>query len=649
MLLSELNITHQKEKQFNNKKIFSIEDLLRFLPKNYYDFRMPVSLEECRNTAKTVAVTGILMNIKRGNGVISAFIKDNISGLILKVSWFHAPYMTAKLRYMYNRSVICCGRIGFNTVYQNFEMNQPIVFSDNIKDNLMIYPVYSNIRGMSDTYLLERINEALFLSQNTEEKYDLETLEHFNIVPQNEMYRMIHRPKIPEEITIAKKRLIFEVLYDFAEEMELRNREEKILSPYIIRSLNKTNEFIQSLPYTLTYDQQEILNELIETSKIGKHINALIQGDVSCGKTIVAFITMFAMADNGYQSVLMAPTSVLAEQHYKELNVYGEKLGFKTAYLSGDMKASEKKKMITGIKEGKYNFIVGTHAVVSKEVAFYNLGLTIADEEHRFGVNQRMKLTKGDGVHNISMSATPIPRSFALSLYGKATTIHTIKTMPNGRLPVKTCIYNDYKKIYNFMYSQIKEGRQCYIVCPAKSENMDSEVQSVEEEYNRVFAAFSHTGIRIAMLTGSTPTEEQKQILSDFQNSDIQILIATTIIEVGVNVPNASVIVIQNAERFGLATLHQLRGRVGRGKYQSYCVLLSEQLDNLRLLALCKSNDGFEITRIDLELRGPGDFIGTKQSGESREIMLMFQYPNLYKKIEKYVEEKKNREISLKF
>ena len=421
-------------------------------------------------------------------------------------------------------------------------------------------------------------------------------------------------------------------------------------SGYIIKTLANTNKFLNSLPYKLTADQQETLSAMVDKAKKGQRINSLVQGDVGCGKTIVAFTMMFSMADNGYQSVLMAPTGVLAEQHYKELKEYAEKHSYKAVYLGSNMKASERKKALKGIEDGTYNFVVGTHSVINKDVKFKALGMAVIDEEHRFGVDQRNGAIKEGNCHVITMSATPIPRSLALTIYGKATDVYTIKTMPNGRKPVKTKIFNKEQGIFKFMQNQIAEGRQCYIVCPLKEENEKLEnVESVEEVYQKVNNYFKDSGIRTEMLVGGMSKEDTDSILSEFTKNNVQMLIATTIVEVGVNVPNASVILIRNAERFGLATLHQLRGRVGRGSYQSYCILQSDDEANPRLNAMVQTTDGFEIAQIDLNLRGSGDFIGTKQSGENREVMLMLQYPEFYKKIEKYVEQEQSRKATLNF
>jgi ATP-dependent DNA helicase RecG len=345
----------------------------------------------------------------------------------------------------------------------------------------------------------------------------------------------------------------------------------------------------------------------------------------------------------------MAPTGVLARQHFKELSSYAEKFGYETVYLGGDLKAKEKKEVLKKIKSGEAAFVVGTHAVISDDVEFKSLALTIVDEEHKFGVIQRESLRKkaGEGVHNISMSATPIPRSLALTLYGDAMDIFTISTMPNGRKPVKTAVVNEDKAVFDFMNHEIKKGHQCYIVCPLIGgdgvipDEDKGPPESVEEVYQKVCDYFliNNPSVKAAVITGKMKDEEKTRIIGEFSRNETQILIATTIIEVGVNVPNATVITVMNAERFGLAGLHQLRGRVGRSDLQSYCMLKSTELENDRLKVMCRTTNGFEIAEEDLKLRGTGDFLGTRQSGDDENVKLMLKYPQIYEQIKDYIKE----------
>lgn len=650
MDLSEIKVTTKKEKQFNAKGIYTVEDLLRFMPVKYYDFSFPTSLDDYVE-GDICSVVGELQSAKVGRGCVYATVRDDISYRLLHVIWFvaNADYLIDKLNEMFNIKVIVCGEIGYNEVFNQIQIKSPIIFSEDVQRYQGIYPVYQKITGMSSEYLLNCIDAALAVVDKQSDKYDEDTLDHFHIVKQYEMYQKIHRPKSIPDIVQAKNRLVFEPLYDFAAEIEGKNRGEMTVSPYVIRNLERTNQFLSSLPYTLTEDQQATLNAIIQTAKDGKRISALIQGDVGCGKTIIAFICMMAMADSGYQSVLMAPTTILAEQHYKELSVYCDQLGFKAAYFAGNMKVAEKRKLLKGISEGEYDFVVGTQSVTNKDVQFKKLGLTVVDEEHRFGVNQRLGVLKDNGTHSITMSATPIPRSLALTMYGKSTSVYTIKTMPNGRVPVKTQIFHNDSGEFKFIQNQIKEGRQAYIVCALKEKNANYPVESVEDICQLADLYLNGTGIKYGVLTGKTPKEEAKEIVEKFTSNELQILIATTVVEVGVNNPNASVIVIRNAERYGLATLHQLRGRVGRGSYQSYCILDSQDANNQRLTAMTETTDGFIIAQKDLEQRGCGDFLGTQQSGENKVVMLMLKYPGVYKEIETYIANRYDKMLSLHF
>lgn len=637
MELTALQITKTKANQFLKKGIDSVEALLRFLPKMYYDFRIPMSLDDYKEKAVMV-ITGEVIWVTVYAKCIRATVKDAKSGKILTVTWFHvAPYKVKQLEGLHNKTVICAGVISKSFSTGAYEMTEPSIFSDDLKKYGRIYPVYPKIAGMSVDYLTEKI--ALALDTIAKDCYlDEADRQYFDVVSEQELYRMIHMPDTLDEIKQAKKRLVIETLYHFASELHKEAGAFADTSPFVVTDLKKTMTLLDTLPYTLTEDQQAVFTALITQAKTGKHINSFIQGDVGCGKTILAILMMFAMAENGYQAVLTAPTDVLARQHFHELSIYAEQFGFRIAFL-GKQKDSEKRKMLQGIKDGEYQFIVGTHAVFSESVEYQNLGIAICDEEHRFGVLQRERLVNThEGLHHITMSATPIPRTLAKSVFGEYIDVFTIHTMPNGRKPVKTCITDKEESVFAFMKEQMDMGHQCYIVCPLKEEG-EMDALSVEEVYERVKKAFP-SDIRAAVLTGGMDKNETDVILQDFAENRIQILIATTVVEVGVNVPNASVITIWNAERFGLATLHQLRGRVGRGDAQSYCILKSGDSENPRLLAMKETTDGFVIAQRDLEIRGAGDFIGTMQSGDTKEVMLMLKYPALFERIQEYVKAK---------
>lgn len=463
------------------------------------------------------------------------------------------------------------------------------------------------------------------------------------LLPQRDFIRIVHHPQTDEDLKAIERRKAAEVLIPFAK--ELTNRESVIAAPrYTEINLTKTNNLIHSvtasLPFELTEDQKSAVNVLLSDVKAGRRINALIQGDVGCGKTVIAELISAIFAVNGYQCVVMAPTKILATQHYEDFKKLLTPVGIEVELLVEGQKAAERKKTIARIKDGSVKIIIGTSSVLSEKVEYKDLALLITDEEHRFGVAQREALMEKakDGIHCISMSATPIPRSLALAINGNSTRIIDVKTMPSGRKPVQTILFGNEEKTYEAMYRQIAEGHQCYIVCPlvdkSDSESMEN-AESVDETYQKATDYFQthHPSVKIAAITGKTKKVEQQEILNAYVAGDIHILIATTIVEVGVNVPNATVMVIKNAERFGLAQLHQLRGRVGRSSTQSYCVLLSKDKENPRLLTMVRTTDGFEIAKADLEQRGAGDLIGVEQSGFNKVLTCMAQHKELYNAI----------------
>lgn len=408
-----------------------------------------------------------------------------------------------------------------------------------------------------------------------------------------------------------------------------------------------SKQLINALPFELTEGQRGALRMISKKMKNNERVNALIQGDVGCGKTMVAIFSLLIAVENGYQGALMCPTSVLAKQHYEEITERFSSFGIKVAYLSGDLKVRERKKIIKAIKEGEVDIVVGTHAVLGKDVEFQSLALTIVDEEHRFGVKQRelLQLKASSGVHTISMSATPIPRSLAMTIHGDSIDVLNIKSLPKGRKPVETALITAEEDSYQRIYEEVQNGRQAYVVCPLVEEsNSDilKNVESVDEAFAKAIKYFEPKGIKVGMATGKMKQQDIDAELEKFANKEYDIFISTTIIEVGVNVPNATVILIKNAERFGLAQLHQLRGRVGRGSYQSHCLLLSEKATDIgraKLETMCNTTDGFVIAEKDLELRGTGDFIGTSQSGQNKYVMLMLGNADLNESIRNEVKD----------
>jgi len=630
MDITALGINKGKIKQFNNKGIYTIEDLIKFLPRKYYDFRYVTKIKAIKN-GEFVSVTGKILEIKSGDNYIKIKVTDD-SGKNLFITWFNQKYILKMIKKgeIYN----FCGKVDIDEKYYSKNMLNPLYFSSDLSKYRRIIPVYSKITGMSDDYLLKSINTALQLVDKSE-YLDIEIIDRFNLYKRKDAINSIHQPEDLDDIEMAKERILFDDLFCFAIQLKTKNNEVIYSTPIKMHKANTIKGFLNSLPFTLTDDQLNVARNIFRDMRKGKRVNALIQGDVGCGKTMVAFILMLIASENGYQSVLMAPTNVLAKQHYEELYKIGEKMGYKVGFLSGTIKG--KKKILKEIELGNINMVVGTHAVISENVNFKNLGLTIVDEEHRFGVIQREMINrKNKGIHNITMSATPIPRSLALTIYGENTDIYSIIQMPKGRKKIKTKLIDNSSVAYEFMRNEIKKGRQCYVICPLIEES-DSEVMqgvlSVGEIYKQITDYYRGTGIRISAISGDMKEVDIEKEIELFSKGKTNILISTTIIEVGVNIPNATVMVIQNAERFGLAQLHQLRGRVGRGIYQSYCLLISEEKNNEKLKAMVDITDGFEIAKADLKLRGAGDFIGTKQSGENKYVMLMLSNQKLFNEI----------------
>jgi len=618
----------------------TIEDLMKFFPRKYYDFRKTTSIREVKD-GEVCAVVGRVEEIKNFGKMIRAKIKDG-SNSHMYIIWFQQPFISKVVKvgitYMF------CGKTQIDPQYHSRQMTNPFYFDQNLNKYQKIIPVYPKVKGMSDDYLLNTIESALAIGDKSE-SIEREVLEKFSMMKRADALKVVHQPKNQKELHHAHERFLFDDLFEFAMQMEATHATANKRTPFVMPKCEDIKRFVGSLPFDLTEGQRDALNTIYLKMRKGERVHALVQGDVGCGKTIVAITLMMIASENGFQSAMIAPTNVLAKQHYEDLSEKAKKLGYRVAYLSGEMKVREKKKVLQQIKSGEVQMVVGTHAVLSKDVEFQNLALSIVDEEHRFGVVQRNQLREKarQGVHHVNMSATPIPRTMALTMYGDSIDVLTIKTLPKGRKPIQTVHLTDEVKVWEGLYRQIKEGRQCYVVCPL-IEDSDAEtlqdVDSVEATYEKMTNYFKkYPDVNISMISGKMKPEQISSGIEDFSQYKSQILISTTIIEVGVNVPNATVIVIKNAERFGLAQLHQLRGRVGRGSHASFCVLLSEKKGNPKLQVMCDTNDGFKVAEQDLQLRGTGDLVGTKQTGQNRFIMLMLANPKLYEKIKQEVKE----------
>lgn len=593
-----------------------------------------------------ISVIGTITSVRGGRGCVQALLKDKTTDIGVNIVWFNQPYIEKML--ICGKQYIFSGKIQYSEEYSNFSMPSPYSFSCDIKDFNLLAPVYPKVAGMSPDYLIRCIKKAVALILASNYSYEFieePILDELEVPTIKELLPLIHEPKNEADIALAARRVSLNKLFPFIMKIAQREYEYVEKSPYRLYKPKALNAFIESLPYKLTDDQRAAINKLFTQAKVGKRIHALVQGDVGCGKTVIATALAAAMAGSAYQTAIMCPTTVLAGQHYAKISEQLAPFDIKVGLLVSGLPAKERRKTLDDIKTGKIKVIVGTHAVLAPDVVYSRLALTIIDEEHRFGVEQRLLLQKkaSSGVHSISMTATPIPRTIALTVYGTRMDIVNVKTMPTGRKPVQTILYSNEEKVYESLYRQIQAGHQCYVVCPLieDSENLAFEnVDSVEATYAKMATWFEkYPEVKINAISGNMKDKIINEKIDEFSSGKCQILISTTIIEVGIDVPNATVIVIKNAERFGLAQLHQLRGRVGRGDSQSYCVMLSEKKDSKRLQAMVQTGDGFEIAKIDLELRGTGDVVGTKQSGVDECITLMLQDLDFYDSICDIVEQ----------
>ena len=608
-----------KAKQFAALNIFTLEDLICHFPRAYEDRTRFVTISELE-VDKPACFKAVVMNtprtnhIRKGLDITRVQVADH-SGR-LNLVFFNQKFTTEQLQY--GGEYIFYGTLtgdyaGYQMTSPAFEAvgSQPVV-------TRRVLPIYPLTAGLSNSAMLKAVQQALMLCDPPEEILPPQVLSQYNILPAHLAYTAIHQPESMEQAEQARKRLIFEEFFVFSAGLALMraSRAQKKTAPYSNVDLT---DFYRLLPFTLTGAQNRAIGEIAGDLSKGTPMNRLVQGDVGSGKTMVAAAAAFLAIRNGYQAALMAPTEILAEQHYLSLSRLLEPLGIRTCLLTGSMTVKEKKLAREEIENGKVDLIIGTHALLSDATVFSNLGLVIADEQHRFGVGQRAALSaKGKDPHLLVMSATPIPRTLALLMYGDLE-VSILDELPPGREPVDTFLVTEsYRARLNaFIRKQVEMGHQCYVVCPAVEEGEELNLKAAETWaetlQKRVFP-----DLRVAMLHGQMKGAEKEQIMAVFAAGQADILVSTTVIEVGVDVPNATLMVIEDADRFGLSQLHQLRGRVGRGKAKSYCVLLSQNKNpetNARLKALCKTTDGFKIAEEDLALRGPGDFFGSRQSG----------------------------------
>ena len=616
-------IGEKTQKLFEKVGVSTVGDLIRYYPRGYdvYEDAVPVSeVEEGRTQTITGTVYGrIQVSGSRSMQVTTLYVKD-LTGTI-KVIWFRMPFLRntlAKAGVITLRGRVVRKRDGL-------VMEHPEIFypSEKYKEKLnTLQPIYGLTAGLSNNVVSKAVKQALDGLDLTREFLPDKIRMRYGLAEYNFAIRGVHFPEDKEVFYHARERLVFDEFLAFILTLQkLKDKNEKLENEYVISKKTEVEEFIRRLPYRLTNAQRKVWEEIASDMASDTTMSRLVQGDVGSGKTIVAVLALLNTAWNGYQGAMMAPTEVLARQHYESITRLFEEydIRIKVELLTGSMTAKEKRRAYDRIECGYAKIIIGTHALIQDRVNYDCLALVVTDEQHRFGVKQRETFAKKGRVpHVLVMSATPIPRTLAIILYGDLD-ISVIDELPANRLPIKNCVVDtSYRKTaYSFMRKQVAEGRQCYIICPMVEESEHLEVENVID-YASALQEEMGEEINVSYLHGKMKQTEKDDIMERFGKNEIQILVSTTVIEVGIDVPNATVMMIENSERFGLAQLHQLRGRVGRGKYQSYCIFMTgskSKETKERLDILNKSNDGFKIASEDLRLRGPGDLFGIRQSG----------------------------------
>ncbi|MCI5484509.1 MAG: ATP-dependent DNA helicase RecG [Clostridiales bacterium] len=608
-----------KQKLFAALNIFTLEDLICHFPRGYEDRTQLVTISQLEADRPacfraTVMNTPRTNHIRKGLDLTKVQVADH-SGR-LNLTFFNAKYAVEHLEY--GREYFFYGTLTGD--FTGYGMTNPIFEAVDSQAVITrrVMPIYPLTAGLTNAAVLKAVQQALAVCDPPEEVLPAALRQRYGILGAEEAYHIIHQPASMAQAREARKRMIFEEFFVFSAGLALMRaaRAEKQTAPYENTDLAS---FYAGLPFTLTGAQQRAIEEILADLKKGTPMNRLVQGDVGSGKTMVAAAAACCAARNGKQTALMAPTEILAEQHYASLSALFAPMGITVALLTGSMTVKEKRSVRQALEEGTVQIAVGTHALISESTVFHDLGLVITDEQHRFGVGQRSRLSaKGDAPHLLVMSATPIPRTLALLMYGDLD-VSILDELPPGREAVDTFLVGEsYRaRINAFIRKQVAEGHQCFVVCPAVEENDALDVKSATV-WAQTLQQTVFPDLRVALLHGQMKGAEKEAAMAAFARQEADVLVATTVIEVGVDVPNATLMVIEDADRFGLSQLHQLRGRVGRGKSKSYCILTTHNRNAetlQRLKALCKTTDGFKIAEEDLKLRGPGDFFGSRQSG----------------------------------
>ena len=640
-------IGEKTAKLFYKLGIFTTEDLILYFPRDYQTFGEPIKLAAGKADEAATFQLSILENFKwkkvRNLSIGTGFAGDGTEKTAL--TFFNAPYLKSKLTY--GSSYLFRGKLKYEK--GRYHLEQPKIYTWAEYSELMgsLQPSYSLTAGLTNRTVLKAIRQAL--SEYEEEEFlPQQVLTKYNLISRKKALWQIHFPGNFEELKQARKRLVFDEFFLFL--IGIRKLKDEVTgldTEYPMMDTAWPDRLLENLPYRLTGAQMRVWEEVKRDLTGKKCMNRLIQGDVGSGKTILAFLGLLLCVSNGYQGALMAPTEILALQHFEQMKEMTEKyhLPFKPVLLTGSVTAKGKKEIYQQIESGEVNVVIGTHALIQEKVNYQNLALVITDEQHRFGVRQRETLNeKGGRAHVLVMSATPIPRTLAIILYGDLH-LSVVDELPADRLPIKNCVVGtSYReKAYQFITKEVYHGRQAYVICPMVEAGEDTDGLENVTDYTEKLRSVLPGDIQVEMLHGKMKPIEKKRIMDEFAAGNIHVLVSTTVIEVGINVPNATVMMVENAERFGLAQLHQLRGRIGRGKNQSYCIFLNgtdkdTSMDRLKILN--QSNDGFYIAEQDLKLRGPGDLFGIRQSGAMEfKIADIYQDAGLLKEISMTVDE----------
>lgn len=620
MLLSDIKgIGPKKYSLLNKLGLFDVDDFIDFYPRRYIDRRNVISLSEI-NTDMTCTVRVMVIDIQissKYGGKDYLKLKTTDGQFFMDVLFFNAKYVANLFKL--NQEYLFYGKVTYNQ--NGFGMTHPDFTSSynpsvDFKNIQPVYPLTENL-GQKD---MLKISKAIFDNRTIEEVLPESIVEKYKLCSKEKAVKTIHHPEGREQYKVAKYRLVFEEFFTLQLGLLILKSKVEIQLGHSYRMTGEIktsiDSFINGLSYELTNAQKRVMTEIYSDMINEKVMNRLIQGDVGSGKTLLAMTAIYFAHLNGFQSAMMVPTEILAEQHYESFAEMFKNIDINIGLLSRSSKSQIIKDQLA---DGTIDVVIGTHALIQEGIEFSNLGLVITDEQHRFGVNQRKVLSKkGESPDVLVMTATPIPRTLSLILYGDID-ISVVDEMPANRIPIKTSRVGSSKldRMYEYMCEEIKKGRQCYIVYPLVEESENLDLKSVTKMYDELSDSV-FKDYKCGLIHGKLKSSQKDEIMKSFEKNEIQILFATTVIEVGINVPNASIIVIEHAERFGLAQLHQLRGRVGRGKYQSYCFLVSDSRSELtkeRLGIMCKSNDGFEIADKDLQIRGPGEVFGLRQHG----------------------------------